>query len=92
MKMYSFKGPERAKLKSISLAELLAGNVNAVNDLLSACQEDGYFYLGFDHGSTCSVLEHVDNLIAVGNSVFKLPLKEKEQYSTEKYLPSRLVG
>jgi hypothetical protein len=34
----------------------------------------------------------VDDLAAVGNSVFKLPLEEKEQYSTEKHLPSRLLG
>jgi isopenicillin N synthase-like dioxygenase len=82
----------QANLKSISLAGLLAGKTNAVNDLVSACRENGFFYLDFRHQSTCSILEVVDDLAGVGNSVFKLPLEEKEKYSTEKHLPSRLLG
>lgn len=36
--------------------------------------------------------QQVDDLTAMGQEVFRLPLEEKEAYSTEKYLPSRLLG
>ncbi len=81
-----------ASLKSISLAGLLTGDADAVSDLVSACKENGFFYLDFQHPSTCKVLKQVEDLTAIGKSVFNLPLEEKEEYSTEKYLPSRLLG
>ncbi|KID75019.1 2-oxoglutarate-dependent dioxygenase gloE [Metarhizium brunneum] len=90
--MGSVESSKQADLKSISLAGLLAGNDDVVNDLVSACKENGFFYLDFRHESTCDILKLVDDLAAIGKSVFKLPLEEKEQYSTEKYLPSRLFG
>ncbi|KID87374.1 Oxoglutarate/iron-dependent oxygenase [Metarhizium guizhouense ARSEF 977] len=90
--MGSVKSSKQADLKSISLAGLLAGNDDVVNDLVSACKENGFFYLDFRHESTRDILKLVDDLAAIGKSVFKLPLEEKEQYSTEKYLPSRLFG
>jgi isopenicillin N synthase-like dioxygenase len=90
--MDSLNESNRANLKSISLAALLAGKTDAVNDLVSACRENGFFYLDFRHQTTCSILEVVDGLAVVGNSVFNLPVEEKEQYSTENYLPSRLLG
>uniref|UniRef100_A0A1Y1MGR5 Non-haem dioxygenase N-terminal domain-containing protein n=1 Tax=Photinus pyralis TaxID=7054 RepID=A0A1Y1MGR5_PHOPY len=90
--MGSVESSKQADLKSISLAGLLAGNDDVVSDLVSACKENGFFYLDFRHESTCGILKLVDDLAAIGKSVFKLPLEEKEQYSTEKYLPSRLFG
>lgn len=83
---------KEADLKSISLADLLAGKADAVNDLVSACKQVGFFYLDFRHESTSNILRHADELAVIGKSVFKLPLEDKEQYSTEKYLPSRLFG
>ncbi|KJZ74014.1 hypothetical protein HIM_06682 [Hirsutella minnesotensis 3608] len=83
---------KQANLKSIPLDKLLAGHVTTENDLVSACQENGFFYLDFRHPSTCEILQHVDECAVIGKEVFKLPLKEKEEYSTEKYLPSRLFG
>ncbi|KAL2794875.1 hypothetical protein BJX66DRAFT_351026 [Aspergillus keveii] len=90
--MGSLNGPNQANLHTISMAELQAGRSDAVNNLVSACRDNGFFYLDIRHPSTCSILEVVDNLAPVGNSVFELSLEEKEQYSTEKYLPSRLLG
>ncbi|KAK2612063.1 hypothetical protein QQS21_001912 [Conoideocrella luteorostrata] len=90
--MGSIEPSKQADLKSISLAGLLAGSVDVVKDLLSACEENGFFYLDFRHESTCEILKLVDELAVIGKSIFKLPLEEKEQYSTEKYLPSRLFG
>jgi isopenicillin N synthase-like dioxygenase len=81
-----------ANLASVSLAGLLAGEADAVGDLVSSCKENGFFYLDFRHPSTCDTLKHVEELATIGKSVFKLPLEEKEEYSTEKYLPSRLLG
>ncbi|KAJ5117103.1 2OG-Fe(II) oxygenase family oxidoreductase [Penicillium atrosanguineum] len=83
---------KQAELKSISLAGLLEGNIDAVNNLVSACKENGFFYLDFRDDSTCKTLKDVEDLVVVGNKVFKLPLEEKERYSTEKHLPSRLQG
>lgn len=90
--MASCEAAQQADLKSISLAGLLKGDADTANDLVSACKEKGFFYLDFRDPSTCGTLTQVDELIAVGRSVFKLSLEEKEQYSTEKHLPSRLQG
>ncbi|CAG8903463.1 unnamed protein product [Penicillium egyptiacum] len=90
--MGSFEASQQADLKSISLFGLLEGNLEAANDLVSACKEKGFFYLDFRDASTCKMLTQVDDLITVGREVFKLSLEEKEQYSTEKHLPSRLQG
>jgi len=90
--MGSREPSKQADLKSISLADLLAGNIDTVNDLVSACKQNGFFYLDFRHASTCDTLKHADELSVIGKSVFNLSLEEKEYYSTEKYLPSRLFG
>lgn len=81
-----------ADLKAISLVKLLAGDSESTKDLVQACKENGFFYLDFGDPSTSRSLQQVDELIEVGSTVFSLPLEEKEAYSTEKYLPSRLLG
>lgn len=90
--MSSREPSKQADLKPISLAGLLAGNNDSVTELVSACKQNGFFYLDFRNASTCDTLKHVDELAVIGKSVFNLSLEEKEQYSTEKYLPSRLFG
>ena len=90
--MGSIEPTKLAHLASISLAGLLAGHVDAVNDLVQSCKENGFFYLDLRDASTSKTLKQADDLVGVGKSVFKLPLEEKEDYSTEKYLPSRLLG
>ena len=90
--MGSIEPTKQADLQSISLAGLLAGDVDSVNDLVQSCKEYGFFYLDLRDASTCETLKKADDLVSVGKSVFKLPLGEKEEYSTEKYLPSRLLG
>ncbi|KAE8158579.1 hypothetical protein BDV40DRAFT_307681 [Aspergillus tamarii] len=90
--MASWEAAQQADLKSISLAELLKGDADTASDLVSACKEKGFFYLDFRDPSTCETLTQTDELITIGKSVFKLSLEEKEQYSTEKHLPSRLQG
>ncbi|CAF3640380.1 unnamed protein product [Fusarium graminearum] len=81
-----------ANLKSVSLAGLLAGQADAIDDLVSSCKTYGFFYLDFQDPSTSGILKLVEQLSVIGKTVFKLPLEEKEEYSTEKYLPSRLLG
>ncbi|KAM3538906.1 hypothetical protein ARSEF1564_008174 [Beauveria bassiana] len=81
-----------ADLQAISLAGLLEGDIDSVRDLVSACKGNGFFYLDVRHESTSDVLKLVDDISVIGKSVFKLPLEEKEIYSTEQYLPSRLLG
>ncbi|KAG5929981.1 hypothetical protein E4U42_003635 [Claviceps africana] len=90
--MDSSKPFKQADLKSVSLAGLLAGDANDTRDLVEACKVNGFFYLDFRHESTRDILRLVDELAAVGESVFAMSLDEKEEYSTEKYLPSRLLG
>ncbi|KAM3538912.1 hypothetical protein ARSEF1564_008180 [Beauveria bassiana] len=90
--MEFFEPSKDAGLKSILLSDLLAGDAGSVSDLVSACKEFGFFYLDFQHPSTCGILKHVNDLSAIGKAVFELSLEEREQYSTEKYLPSRLLG
>uniref|UniRef100_A0A1Y1M9R1 Uncharacterized protein n=1 Tax=Photinus pyralis TaxID=7054 RepID=A0A1Y1M9R1_PHOPY len=62
--MGSVESSKQADLKSISLAGLLAGNDDVVSDLVSACKENGFFYLDFRHESTCGILKLVDDLAA----------------------------
>jgi isopenicillin N synthase-like dioxygenase len=81
-----------ASLTSVSLAGLLAGQADSINDLVISCKTNGFFYLDFRDPSTSHILKLVEELAVIGKSVFKLPLEEKEEYSTEKYLPSRLLG
>ena len=90
--MGSIAADRCADLKAISLVKLLAGDSESAKDLVQACKDNGFFYLDFRGPSTSRSLEQVDELISVGNAVFSLPLEEKEAYSTEKYLPSRLLG
>jgi isopenicillin N synthase-like dioxygenase len=90
--MGSIAANQCAELKAISLVKLLAGDSESAKDLVQACKENGFFYLDFHGPSTSRSLQQVDELISVGNAVFSLPLEEKEAYSTEKYLPSRLLG
>ncbi|TWU71817.1 hypothetical protein ED733_001403 [Metarhizium rileyi] len=90
--MGSREPSKQADLKSISLADLLSGDPSTASDLVTACKQNGFFYLDFRHASTCDTLKHADELADIGKSVFSLCLEEKEQYSTEKYLPSRLFG
>ena len=92
LKMGSIAADRCADLKAISLVKLLAGDSESAKDLVQACKENGFFYLDFRGPSTSRSLKQVDELINVGNAVFSLPLEEKEAYSTEKYLPSRLLG
>lgn len=81
-----------ANLASVSLAGLLTRDANAINDLVSECKTNGFFYLDFRHPSTSDILTLVEQLSIIGKSTFKMTLEEKEEYSTEKYLPSRLLG
>lgn len=90
--MGSVEPTKQANLKSICLAGLLAGDVDTVNDLVQSCKENGFFYLDLRDAATCKMLKQADDLVGVGKSVFQLSLEEKEEYSTEKYLPSRLLG
>ena len=90
--MGSIGQTKKTDLKSISLAGLLAGDADPVKDLVQSCKEYGFFYLDLRDSSTCETLMKADELVGVGRSVFKLSLEEKEEYSTEKYLPSRLLG
>jgi hypothetical protein len=92
IKMGSLATDRFADLKAISLVKLLAGDSGSAKDLVQACKENGFFYLDFRSPSTSRSLQQVDELINVGNAVFSLSLEEKEFYSTEKYLPSRLLG
>lgn len=90
--MGSIEADQCANLKSIALVKLLAGDAETAKALVQACKEKGFFYLDFRSASTSRALQQVDDLAVVGNDVFSLPLEEKEVYSTEKYLPSRLLG
>lgn len=66
-------------MKSISLAGLLAGDVNVTKNLAEACRVNGFFYLGFRHKSTCDILKLVDELAAIGKALFTLSLEEKKR-------------
>lgn len=73
-----------AGLPTVSLAKLVQGDSDAVNGLVNACRDVGFFYLDFRDPSTSKILENVDKLVTITDNTFQLPLEEKQYYNTEK--------
>ena len=72
------------ELPTVSLAKLVKGDTDAVNGLVTACRDVGFFYLDFRDSSTSKVLEDVEKLVGIADNTFQLPLEEKQHYNTEK--------
>lgn len=79
---------EDVVLRTISAFEVLDGNPLVKDDLLSACQEQGFFYL--DCRGT--VLEEVSELYRVAQAFFDLSLDEKLEYDVETQGPEKYNG
>lgn len=70
-----------APLFRLSLAKLLANDVDEVQRLLEASEKIGFFYLNLEdcHSGT-DVLAEADTLFTTGEKLFALSLDEKKKY------------
>lgn len=70
-----------APMSTISLAKLNSGDEAAARDLLTACQELGFFLLDLNGDALGNELvDTIDQLFLASKDIMDLPLDEKEQY------------
>ncbi|GFF81085.1 hypothetical protein IFM62136_10448 [Aspergillus lentulus] len=79
-------------LPTVSLAKLIDGDAGTVNELTSACREIGFFYLDLRNVRTNNILEDVDRIFSITDDLFRLPFEKKQEYSTEKFTVSKILG
>lgn len=75
-------------LRTISASKVLDSDPLIKDDLLSACREQGFFYL--DYRGT--MLEEVSELYRVAQAFFNRPLDEKLEYDVETQGPEKYNG
>ncbi|KAK4201255.1 hypothetical protein QBC40DRAFT_324733 [Triangularia verruculosa] len=74
-----------APLTVISYTKLLANDVIESSNLLSACQNQGFFHLDLSSSSTgASLLSQSSQLYTLARSLFALPLETKQQFALQK--------
>ena len=66
-----------ANLPIIQLQKLLDHQQDEAHRVLAACQEHGFFYLGFEDGGASDVLIGVDQLFCIFKEYFNKPLDTK---------------
>lgn len=79
---------KEADLHVISASDILKDDSPVKTDLLTACQENGFFYL--DYRSTA--LEKLTDLYGVAKDFFELSLEEKLEYDVEGQGPEKYDG
>lgn len=78
-------------LPTVSLAKLIDGDAGTVNRLISACRDIGFFYLDLRKVRS-NILQDADRVFSVIDDLFQLPLEKKQEYSTEKFTVSKILG
>ncbi|RAL11741.1 Clavaminate synthase-like protein [Aspergillus homomorphus CBS 101889] len=72
-----------AKLQTIDLGKLQAGDEKEALRLLDASREDGVFYLNLD-SARAEVLPVLESIYKLSEQLFDLPLEEKSVYDVDK--------
>jgi len=92
-------GPRPAKdavrstqLKTVSFSSLLNGNESAVSELLRAAVQDGFFYLDLRHAVTQPLLDVVENLYKLNETLFSLDEQSLMKYDLDVIGPSKIDG
>lgn len=83
---------EYGSLLTVSLAKLIDGDAETVSELTYACRNIGFFYLDLRDTRTNNILEDPDRVFSVANNLFQLPLESKQEYSTENFTISKILG
>ncbi|KPM44140.1 hypothetical protein AK830_g2475 [Neonectria ditissima] len=74
--------PEQAQLHVLSFASLLKGDPNEAANLLSACENDGFFYLDIRDWESGAMLKDLEEAGRVTKEWFKQPLEQKLKTET----------
>jgi hypothetical protein len=81
-----------ASLKVITFSSLLNSETRAIADLHKAGVENGFFYLDLRNPQTQTLLDEVERLYGVAESIFRLPLEEKLKYDLDQIGPAKIDG
>jgi isopenicillin N synthase-like dioxygenase len=76
-----------AQFRTVNYSRLLLGDATEIAELLSACTEDGFFYLDLGGKETETLLADWKKILAVIDEWFDRPLEEKlkHHHNTVKY-------
>ena len=80
-----------ARLKTINLGRLEAGDQAEASSLYSACIDDGVFYLDF-HTVESDVLQAIDQIYMLERQLFALPYEEKIKFDVDKPPLAKISG
>jgi hypothetical protein len=67
-------------LETFSLADIEKGNQDVQNRLCKTCKSRGFFYLDLNGSEASSMRQDSEDLARLAEEIFRLPLKEKENY------------
>ncbi|KAG5998072.1 hypothetical protein E4U43_002505 [Claviceps pusilla] len=81
-----------ASLRTISLHELESGSIDESLSLLQTCVEDGFFYLDLTHPDHFCLLECVQDIFDMSQSLFNYPSEVKNLFDVDKVSPLKLNG
>lgn len=68
-------------LRTVSFSSLLHGNESAVSELLQAAVQDGFFYLDLHDAETQPLLNAVENLYKLNDTLFSLDQQSLMKWS-----------
>ena len=75
-------GPEEANLRVLSFSSLLNGDKSELANLLSACEEHGFFYLDLRDWESGRMLQQLEATWRIMKQWFDQPLGEKLKTET----------
>ncbi|KAK8131307.1 oxidoreductase- 2OG-Fe(II) oxygenase family [Apiospora sp. TS-2023a] len=81
-----------ASLRTISLFELESGSISERDLLLQTCTEDGFFYLDLTHPSYSTLLNDVESIFNVSESLFNYAPEIKSLFDVDKISDLKVNG
>jgi len=81
-----------AVLKTIDLSKLLANDHGELASLLSACEDEGFFYLNLSGTESKDMWPQTQKIFAVMQEYFDQPLEDKLKFEATKFGVSEING
>lgn len=75
---------EYADLQIISFNDVVIREPLSILNLVTACKNDGFFYLNLAESPQFKILQYVSDLMTASEAFFNLPLPEKMLFDTDK--------
>lgn len=81
-----------AVLKKIDLSKLLGNDPKELASLLSACEDEGFFYLKMSGTETKDIWPQIQEVFAVIQEYFDQPLEAKLEFDAMKFGITEING